>query len=186
MGAHSPLVRDCHQFGDLRGCVDGAVIGRNRQRQHRRLRVVRVAPPSRVQRVPKRVGSDPEVVATDATHDGTSAEHRGRATLALQDVGGFVTQDGAPRRAQRSQRQRVGGSAADDGEHLGIGMFEHLADLVAKLRRPVVGAVRQSRAHVGRRDRRHDLGCGAGGVVATELDVRIHPVRSSGSAAGSD
>ena len=66
--------------------------------------------------------------------------------------------------------KRVGRGATDHREHLGVGMLEHLADLVAEFRRPFVGAVGQRRADVGGGDRRHDLGCRTGGVVAAELD----------------
>ena len=66
VGAQASLRGDGGQLGDLRGRVHGAVIAGDGQRQHRGLRVVRVAPAGRVERLPQRVGRDPEVLAADS------------------------------------------------------------------------------------------------------------------------
>ena len=176
MAAQSAFTCDGGQLADLLRGVDGAVVGRDGERDHRRLRVVRVAPPCGVERVPQRRRRETRNWSpVEAAHRRPATEHRRGSAFALQDVRGLVAQDRTPRRAQRGQCQRVGRSSADHGEDLRIGVLEDLANLVARIGGPLIGAVRQSRARVGGRDRRHDLGCGAGCVVAAELDGRIHP-----------
>ena len=152
-----------------------------RERHHRRLGVVRVAPAGRVERRRHRVRRQPERRTGQPAHHGAAAEQRRRPTLAVEDVGRLVAQHGAPRRAQRRQPERVGRRAADDREHRDVGVLEDVGDPLAQPRRPLVGAVGEGRALVGGGDGGEDLRRHAGGVVAAQLDRTVHaPVSTSG------
>ncbi len=165
---------ECRQLLDLGERVDRAHVGRLGERQHRRLRVVRVTPGDRIECGSHAVGRHPEVVAGHALHDRPAAQHRRRPALAVEDVGRFVAQHRTPRRAQRRQRQGVGGGAAGDREHSGTVVLEHLAHPLFESGRDRVVAVGDGGAEIGLADRCQDLRGDPGGVVATKLDS-AHP-----------
>jgi hypothetical protein len=83
-------------------------------------------------------------------------------------VGGFVTQDGVIGLAHRRQRERVGGGAVEDEEHLARGL-EQLSNQVGGPARPGIVPVAAGVAGVGLLQGRPRFRADAGVVVAGEL-----------------
>ena len=180
MDAQTAFLRDRGKLRDERDGIHGTEVRRGGERQHRRLRMVRVPPPGGRERVPDRVAVEERAIAGQPAHDGAAREHRCRAALAAQDVCGVVTQHGTPWRAERRECQRIGGRPTHHREHRRVGMFEDLRRDQLQPSSPRVGSVRQRRTGVRGGHCGEDVGSDTAGVVAAQFDL-THEKLASGS-----
>jgi hypothetical protein len=151
---------------DLLHGVDGADFRRLRQRQRRRLDVMRSAPRDGQERL-KVGGGDLAPLSGQAHQLRAARVELGRAALVLHDVRGLVADDAPPGRRERGEGESVRGRAGGD-EKDGQVALEHLPEARLHPGRDVVPAVGRSRAAVGAKKGVENGRARAGPVVAGE------------------
>ena len=120
-------MRDVGERLDFLGPIDGAGLGRLRQRQHRRADVVRAAPLRLRERASSVAGAILPAVAREADELDPAAEEFRRAAFVGRDVRLGMAEDGAPGRRQMRERERIRGGAGRHQEDRDL-VLEHLGE----------------------------------------------------------
>ena len=123
------------------------------------------------QRVGQEARVDLAVFSADSSQLDTAAEETGRICLGSIDVCNLAAIDDAPGRAERGERQGIGGGPCGDRKNPHRGL-EQVGKALLQIRRPLVGAVTQRSVVIGPNRGLEDLGRCPSGVVAAIIDHR--------------
>ena len=160
-------------------CIDRAAFRRLGDRQRLSLDVVETALVQVAQRARHRRRGQLAARARKIDQLGAVAEEFRRAAFVFDDVAVLMGNDGAPGLDEAGEGESVGCRAGRDEEGRDLA-FEHDGKAVLDPSGPVVAAIAGGRPVIGSRQRGHDTGAGAGGVVADEVHGRrvTRPARS--------